>query len=121
MLGSSPHTRRSRMNTIPIPADTTATIHHRRPVLPVLSLLVAGAAFSLAAVAIATDDAGSSTPQPSPLLTAAAVEAPSLWWADPARHPANQDPAPLSLSQAGGDGAVNTTGKAPTPWWAERR
>jgi hypothetical protein len=100
------------MNSIPIQPDTTATIHHRRPVLPVLNLLVAGAAVTLAAVAIATDDTGSTTPQPSPLVAAAAVEAPALWWADPAQHPANQDVA---------RSAVDTAVETPALWLAERR
>jgi hypothetical protein len=118
------------MNSIPIQPDTTTTIHHRRPVLPVLSLLVAGAAVTLAAVAIATDDAGSSTPQSSPLVAAAAIELPSPWWADPAQHPANQDP-PLSANQSSAaaitaakdhpaNGSADTTGDG-TAWWAERR
>jgi hypothetical protein len=109
----------------------TATVHPSRPLLPVLSLLVAGAAAILGVVAIATDDAESITPQPSPRVAAAAVEAPSLWWADPAQHPANQDP-PLSANQAGVavnsdatdhpvNGSVYTTGEDPALWWAERR
>jgi hypothetical protein len=120
------------MNSIPIAADTaTAPIHHRRPVLPVLTLLVAGAAFSLAVVAIATDDAGSNSPQPSPLLrTAAAIQAPLPWWADPAQHPANQDPSPVAnqaveaasgdATSSPGDGAGTTRG-GPTAGWAERQ
>jgi hypothetical protein len=44
----------------------TAIVHQHRPVLPVLSLLVAGAAASLAAIAIVTDDVGLiTTPVPS--------------------------------------------------------
>ena len=35
---------------------TVATVDHRRPMLPVFSMLVAGAALTLGAVAIATDD-----------------------------------------------------------------
>ena len=47
------------MNTIPIQTDVAPTpIHHSWPVLPVLNLLVAGAALALAVAAIATDDAG---------------------------------------------------------------
>ena len=109
----------------------TAAIHHRPPLLPVLSLLVAGAAVTLGVVAIATDDASSITPQPSPRVAAAAVEAPSRWWTDPAQHPANQDP-PLPANRAGAaarsdakdhpvNGSVYTTGEAAAPWWAERR
>jgi hypothetical protein len=52
-----------------------ATVHHRRQTLPVLSLLVAGAAVTLGAVAIATDDVNSITPQPRPAVTTTAVEA----------------------------------------------
>jgi hypothetical protein len=48
----------------------TATIHHHRPMLPVLNLLVAGAAVTLGVVAIATDDAGS--------ITTPAAEAPPV-------------------------------------------
>ena len=44
-----------------------ATVHHSRPMLPMLSLLVAGAAITLGVVAIATDDAGSVTPSPAPV------------------------------------------------------
>jgi hypothetical protein len=128
------------MNSIPIQPNATATIHHRRPVLPVLNLLVAGAAVTLAAVAIATDDTGSITPQPSPLVAAAAVEAPALWWADPAQHPANRDvprsavdttgeapalwladPAQHPANQDVPRSAVDTAGEAPALWWAERR
>jgi hypothetical protein len=54
----------------------TATINHHRPMLPVLNLLVAGAALTLGVVAIATDDASSITPQPRPVVTTPAVEAP---------------------------------------------
>ena len=53
-----------------------ATIHHSRPLLPVLSLLVAGAAVTVGVVAIATDDVSSITPQPRPVAIAPAVEAP---------------------------------------------
>ena len=86
------------MNGTPQP-DTTAQIHRHRPVLSVRNLLIAGAAVTLAAMAI--------TPR-SPLVQAAAVEA-APWWADPAQHPANQDPS-LSTNQAG---------VAPTHWWAD--
>ena len=89
------------MNSIPIQPDTTASIHRRRPVLSVRNLLVAGAAATLAAVAI--------TPQRSPLVQAAAVEAAAPWWADPAQHPGNQD-LPLSANE----GAI-----APSLWWAD--
>ena len=54
----------------------TATIHHRRPMLPVFNLLVAGAAVTLGVVAIATDDASSITPQPRAVVTSPAVESP---------------------------------------------
>jgi hypothetical protein len=53
-----------------------ATIHHHRPMLPVLNLLVAGAAVTLGVVAIATDDTGSITPLPTPAVTTPASEAP---------------------------------------------
>ncbi len=55
---------------------TAATVHHHRPTLPVLSMLVAGAALSLGAVAIATDDV--STPQPSPVVGTPAAEEPAV-------------------------------------------
>jgi hypothetical protein len=42
--------------------------------LPVFSMLVAGAALALGAVAIATDDVSIDTPQPSPVVTPAAEE-----------------------------------------------
>ena len=48
----------------------TATVHPYRLMLPVLNLLVAGAAVTLGVVAIATDDAGSITESP-PVATAA--------------------------------------------------
>ena len=89
------------MNSTPQPA-TAAPIHRHRPVLSVRNLLIAGAAVTLAAMAI--------TPR-SPLVQAAAVEAAAPYWADPAQHPANQDPT-LSANQA----AV-----APTHWWPIRR
>jgi hypothetical protein len=54
----------------------TATIKHNRPMLPVLNLLVAGAALTLGVVAIATDNASSITPQLQPIVTTPAVEAP---------------------------------------------
>jgi hypothetical protein len=54
----------------------TATIKHHRPMLPVLNLLIAGAALTLGVVAIATDNASSITPQPRPVATTPAVEAP---------------------------------------------
>ena len=53
----------------------TATIHHSR-LLPVLSLFAAGAAVTVGVVAITTDDVSSITPQPRPVVTASAVEAP---------------------------------------------
>ena len=54
-----------------------ATVHHSRPMLPMVSLLVAGAAVTLGVVAIATDDAGSVTPSPAPVVTTRAVAAAS--------------------------------------------
>ena len=56
----------------------TANIHHRRPSLPVLNLLVAGAAVTLGVVAIVTDDVSSITPQPRPVVATPAVEAPPV-------------------------------------------
>ena len=43
---------------------TAATVHHHRPTLPVLSMLVAGAALALGAVAIATDDVSTHRSRP---------------------------------------------------------
>ena len=87
------------MNSIAIEPDTAASIHRHRPVLSVRNLLIAGAAVTLAAMAI--------TPR-SPHVQAATVEA-APWWADPAQHPANQDPT-LSANEAGA---------APNQWWAD--
>jgi hypothetical protein len=42
--------------------------------LPVFSMLVAGAALALGAVAIATDDVSMDTPQPSPVVVTPAAE-----------------------------------------------
>ena len=44
---------------------STAVRHHRRPMLPMFNLLVAGAAVTLGVVAIATDDVSSITPRPA--------------------------------------------------------
>ena len=85
------------MNSTPQPA-TAAPIHRHRPVLSVRNLLIAGAAVTLAAMAI--------TPR-SPHVQAAAVEAAAPYWADPAQHPANQDPT-LSANRA-----------AAAPYWAD--
>ena len=54
-----------------------ATVHHSRPMLPMVSLLVAAAAVTLGVVAIATDDAGSVTLSPAPEVTIPAIEAAS--------------------------------------------
>ncbi len=56
------------MNSTPLQPDTTATIHHHRPVLSVRNRLVAGAGITLAAVAIATGAMASIAPLPSPLV-----------------------------------------------------
>jgi len=56
----------------------TATVHQHRPMLPMLSLLAAGAAITLGVVAIATDDAGSFTPSPTPVVTTRGVDAPPV-------------------------------------------
>ncbi len=52
-----------------------ATVHHNRSMLPMLNLLVAGAAVTLGVVAITTDDAGSITPPPASAVTTRAGEA----------------------------------------------
>jgi hypothetical protein len=57
---------------------TLATFHHHRPMLPVFSVLVAGAALALGAVAIATDDVGTVTPQPSPVVVTSVAEKPAV-------------------------------------------
>ena len=44
---------------------TTAIVHHRRPWLPALNLLLAGGAAVLGVVAITSDDVGSITPVPA--------------------------------------------------------
>ena len=44
---------------------TTAIVHHRRPWLPTLNLLLAGGAAALGVIAITFDDAGSTTPAPA--------------------------------------------------------
>ena len=54
----------------------TATVHQHRPMLPMLSLLAAAAAITLGVVAIATDDAGSLTPSPTPVVSTRDVDAP---------------------------------------------
>ena len=41
---------------------TTAIVHHRRPWLPALNLLLAGGAAVLGVIAITSDDVGSVTP-----------------------------------------------------------
>ena len=53
---------------------TVATVHHHRTMLPVFSMLVAGAALTLGAVAIATDDVSTDTPQPSPVVVTPVAE-----------------------------------------------
>jgi hypothetical protein len=120
------------MKSIPTQPDTAATRCHRpRPAPPVLNLLAACAAVTLAAVAIHVHDAGAITPQASPSVAAAAAEAPALWWTDLAQHPANRD-QPLTANQTGvtaispveghaGHGTVDRTGEPPAPWWAGRR
>jgi hypothetical protein len=67
-------TDRSGVSPGDVPANI-ATVHHRRQTLPVLSLLVAGAAVALGALAIATDDVSSITPQPRPAVTTTVVGA----------------------------------------------
>ena len=57
---------------------SAATIDHHRPVLPVLSALVAGAALTLGVLAIATDDVSSVTPQPSPVAVTSTVDEPAV-------------------------------------------
>ena len=37
---------------------TATTVHHHRPTLPMISMLVAGAAAAISVVAITTDDVG---------------------------------------------------------------
>jgi hypothetical protein len=119
------------MKSIPIQPDAAATSHRPRPALPVLKLLAANDAVTLAAVAIHAQDAGAITPQASPSVEAAAVDAPSLWWTDAAQHAANQDQPPTA-NQTGvsaispvedhpGQGTVDRIGEPPAPWWAERR
>ena len=44
---------------------TSAIVHHRRPGLPTLNLLLAGGAAVLAVIAITFDDVGSTTPVPA--------------------------------------------------------
>ena len=44
---------------------TTAIVHHRRPWLPTLNLLLAGGAAVLGVIAITSDDVGSTTPVPA--------------------------------------------------------
>ena len=43
---------------------TTAIVHHRRPWLPTLNLLLASGAVVLGVIAITSDDLGSTTPSP---------------------------------------------------------
>ena len=57
---------------------STATVHQHRPMLPVFNVLVAGAALTLGAVAIATDDVSSVTRQPAPAVESPAVEEPAV-------------------------------------------
>ena len=57
---------------------TVATVHHHRPMLPIFSMLVAGAALTLGAVAIATDDVSTDAPQPSPVVVAPVAGTPAV-------------------------------------------
>jgi hypothetical protein len=57
---------------------STATVHQHRPILPVFNVLVASAALTLGAVAIATDDVSSVTRQPAPAVESPTVEAPAV-------------------------------------------
>jgi hypothetical protein len=43
----------------------SAIVHHRRPLLPALNLLLAGGAALLAVIAITSDDVGSTTLAPA--------------------------------------------------------
>ena len=52
---------------------TTALVHHRRPWLPAINLLLAGGAAVLAVIAITTNDVGSNSPAPAPALSVVAV------------------------------------------------
>ena len=72
----------------------TATVHDHRPMLPRLNLLIVGTAVALGVVAIATDDTGSLTQPPAPVVTTRAVEAP----------PADASPRADSSSIAGDAG-----------------
>jgi hypothetical protein len=54
---------------------TAATVHHHRPTLPILSMLVAGAAATISVVAITNDDVG---PGPAtPIVTPQSHSQPS--------------------------------------------
>lgn len=71
---------------------TATTVHQRRPVLPLISMLVAGGAVAISVVAVATDDVGSRPT--TPIVTPDDGQSPARATPAPEPEPARSGTAP---------------------------